>query len=130
MASARDVYEEGALLFHAVRVQTDYTDNEDILRSCRLRIRVPEQWWGDYLALLGAVRVGERRILEMGKELGWDELAQRAQEADERVELVAGLARRVARLGARLTGQPLGRRLRGMDALAQLGEGVRRDHRR
>lgn len=74
MAAAADVYEEGALLFDACRVQTDYADNEDILRTLRLRIRVPEQWWGDYLALLGAVRVGERRMLELGQELGWDEL--------------------------------------------------------
>src|SRR5262249_5583816 len=43
---------------------------------CKLRIRVPDQWWGDYLALLGAVRVGERRILELGTELGWDTLDQ------------------------------------------------------
>jgi N-methylhydantoinase B len=74
MSAARDVYEEGALLFDACRVQTDYADNEDILRTLRLRIRVPEQWWGDYLALLGAVRVGERRLLELGKEFGWDGL--------------------------------------------------------
>jgi N-methylhydantoinase B len=74
MASAADVYEEGALLFDACRVQADYTDNDDIIRSLRLRIRVPEQWWGDYLALLGAVRVGERRMLELGQEVGWGEL--------------------------------------------------------
>ena len=74
MAVAEDVYNEGALLFDAFRTQVDYSDNEDLLRICRLRIRVPEQWWGDYLALLGAVRVGERRILELGEELGWDEL--------------------------------------------------------
>ena len=74
MASAKDVYEEGALLFDAFKAQEDYRDNEDLLRLCRLRIRVPEQWWGDYLALLGAVRVGERRLLEIGAELGWHEL--------------------------------------------------------
>jgi N-methylhydantoinase B len=74
MAGARDVYEEGALLFDACRVQADYTDNEDVIRMLRLRIRVPAQWWGDYLALLGAVRVGERRVLELGDEFGWDEL--------------------------------------------------------
>lgn len=75
MASASDVYEEGALLFDAFRAQSDYRDNEDLIRACRLRIRVPDQWWGDYLALLGAVRVGEKRMLELGEELGWDELA-------------------------------------------------------
>jgi N-methylhydantoinase B/oxoprolinase/acetone carboxylase alpha subunit len=74
MAAARDVYEEGALLFDACRVQADYADNDDILRMMRLRLRVPDQWWGDYLALLGAVRVGERRMLELGEEVGWAEL--------------------------------------------------------
>jgi N-methylhydantoinase B len=74
MPEALDVYAEGALLFDAFRAQSDYTDNADLIRLCRLRIRVPEQWWGDYLALLGAVRVGERRMLELGEELGWNVL--------------------------------------------------------
>lgn len=76
MAAARDVYEEGALLFDAFRVQRDYADIEDVLRACELRIRVPEQWRGDYLALLGAVRIGERRMLDLGREFGWQELDQ------------------------------------------------------
>ena len=50
MGAARDVYEEGALIFPAVQVQRDYRDIEDIVRMCQMRIRVPEQWWGDYLA--------------------------------------------------------------------------------
>jgi N-methylhydantoinase B len=74
MAGAVDVYQEGALLFDAFRAQTDYVDNDDLIRACKLRIRVPEQWWGDYLALLGSVRVGERRMLELGQDLGWDEM--------------------------------------------------------
>ena len=74
MPDAQDVYEEGALLFDAFRAQSNYEDNRDLIRLCRLRIRVPDQWWGDYLALLGAVRVGERRMLELGEELGWDVL--------------------------------------------------------
>ena len=41
---------------------------------CQMRIRVPEQWWGDYLATLGAARVGEREILALGREIGWDTL--------------------------------------------------------
>jgi N-methylhydantoinase B len=76
MPDAEDVYAEGALLFDAFRAQSDYVDNSDLIRLCRLRIRVPDQWWGDYLALLGAVRVGERRLLELGDELGWDVLAE------------------------------------------------------
>lgn len=40
---ARDVYEEGALIFPCVRVQRNFRDNEDIVCMCRRRIRVPEQ---------------------------------------------------------------------------------------
>ncbi len=59
---ARDVYEEGALIFPCVRIQRDGQDNEDIIRMCRRRIRVPDQWYGDYLSQLGAARIGERRL--------------------------------------------------------------------
>lgn len=71
-AAARDVYEEGALIFPCVKVQEDFQDREDILRMCKMRIRVPEQWWGDYLALLGAARIGERRVAELADETSWD----------------------------------------------------------
>ena len=70
---ARDVYEEGALIFPAVQIQRDYNDIDDIVRMCRMRIRVPDQWWGDYLAMLGAVRIGERELLALGREVGWDD---------------------------------------------------------
>ncbi|MBO6782791.1 MAG: hydantoinase B/oxoprolinase family protein [Alphaproteobacteria bacterium] len=73
-ARARDVYEEGALIFPAVRVQRDYENIEDIVRMCRLRIRVPDQWWGDYLAMVGAARIGERELTALGEEAGWDAL--------------------------------------------------------
>ncbi|HEY8869838.1 MAG TPA: hydantoinase B/oxoprolinase family protein [Candidatus Limnocylindrales bacterium] len=71
---AKDVYEEGALIFPAVKVQEDYLDVEDIIRMCMVRIRKPDQFYGDYLALLGAARIAERRVLELGEELGWDTL--------------------------------------------------------
>jgi N-methylhydantoinase B len=74
MGHARDVYEEGALIFHAVRIQKDYRDIDDIVRMCRLRIRVPDQWWGDYLAALSAVRIGEQALLELGADIGWEAL--------------------------------------------------------
>lgn len=73
--TARDVYEEGALLFPAVKVAEDYKINEDIIRMCRLRIRVPDQWYGDFLAMLGAAFIGERELLMIGQELGWEALA-------------------------------------------------------
>ncbi|RNL62504.1 hydantoinase B/oxoprolinase family protein [Nocardioides marmoriginsengisoli] len=74
MASARDVYEEGALIFPVVKVQDQYRDCEDILRMCEMRIRVPEQWRGDYLAILGSARIGERALLQLADEVGWDAL--------------------------------------------------------
>jgi N-methylhydantoinase B len=74
MAMARDVYHEGALIFPAVQVQRAYQDIDDIIRMCEMRIRVPEQWRGDYLATLGAIRIGERELLSMAADLGWDRL--------------------------------------------------------
>ena len=76
MGHARDVYEEGALIFPAVKVQKDYKDIEDIIRMCRMRIRVPDQWWGDYLAAMGAARIGERELLKLGADVGWEALEQ------------------------------------------------------
>jgi N-methylhydantoinase B len=70
MPGARDVYEEGALIFPCVRVQRERRDVEDIIRMCRRRIRVPEQWYGDYLATLGAARIGERRLKELCAQYG------------------------------------------------------------
>lgn len=75
MGTARDVYHEGALIFPAVQVQRNYQDIGDIIRMCELRIRVPEQWRGDYLAMVGAARIGERELLAMGADLGWEKLA-------------------------------------------------------
>ena len=74
MGNARDVYHEGALIFPAVKVQQDYENIDDIIRMCQMRIRVPEQWWGDYLAMIGAARIGERELLALGAEVGWDTL--------------------------------------------------------
>ncbi len=74
MGTARDVYEEGALIFAATKIQQDYHNIDDVVRLCQMRIRVPEQWWGDYLAMIGAARIGEREILAFAGEVGWDEL--------------------------------------------------------
>lgn len=74
MGAARDVFAEGALIFPAVKIQSEYQHNMDIVRMCQQRIRVPHQWWGDYLATLGAARIGERELLALGREVGWDRL--------------------------------------------------------
>ena len=67
---AQDVYEEGALIFSATQVQRDYEDIDDIIRMCRRRIRVPDQWYGDFQAMLGAARIGERRLQEVVEKYG------------------------------------------------------------
>ncbi|MEV6867355.1 hydantoinase B/oxoprolinase family protein [Streptosporangium subroseum] len=80
MATAADVYEEGALIFPCVRVQRDYRDIADILRMCEVRIRVPDQWRGDYLAAMGAARIGERKLRELAADVGWDTLDELAEQ--------------------------------------------------
>lgn len=73
-AAARDIYEEGALIFPCVRVQRDGRNVEDIMRMCRRRIRVPDQWYGDYLAAVGAARIGERHLQALAEQYGVDVL--------------------------------------------------------
>ncbi|HEV7162756.1 MAG TPA: hydantoinase B/oxoprolinase family protein [Solirubrobacteraceae bacterium] len=67
-----DVYAEGGLVFPCVKVQEDYKDVEDVIRMCRRRIRVPDVWYGDYLAAMGAARIGERRLHEVIARYGTD----------------------------------------------------------
>ena len=71
-ANARDVYEEGSIVFPCVKVQEDYSDIGDVIRMCRARIRIPDQWYGDYLAGIGAARTGERRLKEFVAAYGVD----------------------------------------------------------
>ena len=70
MPKARDVYEEGALIFPCVKIQEHYTDVGDIIRMCQKRIRVPEVWYGDYLAMIAAARVGEQGLKKLCAKFG------------------------------------------------------------
>ncbi len=72
MPYATDLYSEGGLNFPCVRIQRDFEDIGDIIRMCRRRIRVPDMWYGDYLATIGAARIGERRIKEIVDRYGLD----------------------------------------------------------
>jgi N-methylhydantoinase B len=73
-ATCRDVYHEGALIFNCTKVQENYEDIDDVIRMCETRIRVPEAWYGDYLAMLGAARIGERELLALADDVGWERL--------------------------------------------------------
>lgn len=70
--TARDIYEEGAPNWPCVKIQKAYKDVPDIINMAMMRIRVPEQWYGDYLAAQGAARIGERRLKAMCEEYGGD----------------------------------------------------------
>lgn len=69
-APAKDIYEEGALCFPCVKVQKEYEDVQDIIRMAKMRIRVPDVWYGDYLAMIGAARIGERQLKALVDEYG------------------------------------------------------------
>jgi N-methylhydantoinase B len=66
---SRDVYEEG-LMLPCVRIQQDYKDQQDVIDICRANIRIPDQFYGDYLATLAAVRAGERGFKEICRKYG------------------------------------------------------------
>ena len=53
-----------------MRIQRDYRNEPDVIRMCRARIRVPDQWYGDALAALGSARIAERRLKELCRKYG------------------------------------------------------------
>ncbi len=76
VADAADVYAEGALVFPCVRVHDAFEEIADVIRMCRSRIRVPEQWYGDFLAAVGAARIGERKLKEFIAQYGREKVAR------------------------------------------------------
>ena len=66
---SRDLYEEG-LMLPCVRVQRDWRDLDDVIDICCANIRAPDQFRGDYLATLAAVRTGERAMQALCAEHG------------------------------------------------------------
>ena len=71
LTEAATIYEEGVHL-PCVRIQEDFKDRGDIIRMCRMKIRVADLWYGDYLAQVGACRIGERRLKELAERYGKD----------------------------------------------------------
>lgn len=80
VATVRDVYEEGALIFPGVQVQRAYEDIADVIRMCEVRIRVPSFWRGDFNGMLGAARIAEREVEALAAEVGWDALDRHVRE--------------------------------------------------
>ena len=76
---AADIYNE-SLHFPCVRIQRDRQDVKDIIRICMMKIRQPQQWYGDYLAQVGSLRIGERRLISVCEKYGKDTVKQFIEE--------------------------------------------------
>jgi N-methylhydantoinase B len=70
---AKTIFEEG-LHFPCVRVQKNYEDIKDLIRMIKYRNRIPDLWYGDYIAQIGSLRIAETRIIEMCDKYGIDTL--------------------------------------------------------
>lgn len=79
-APAKDIYAEGALCFPCVKVQNAYQDIDDIIRMAKMRIRVPDVWYGDYLAMIGAARIGERELSNLIDKYGKETIKEFCRE--------------------------------------------------
>jgi N-methylhydantoinase B len=104
MPFAQDIYAEGGLIFPCVRVQRDRRDVADVIRMCRRRIRVPEQWYGDYLAMVGAARIGEAGLKALCERYGREQVDEFVREWFDYSE--AKMAHAIAQMPAgTVTGQ-------------------------
>jgi N-methylhydantoinase B len=74
-AKAFDRYQEG-IQIPCVKIQEGYKDVREVLDICKANIRAPEQFFGDYVACLGAVRTGERRLIELCEKYGAQVVAE------------------------------------------------------
>ena len=70
--TARDMFEEGAIDWPCIKIQKNYKDVPDITAIAQMHNRVPEMWYGDYLACVGSSRVGEKRLAALCEEYGND----------------------------------------------------------
>lgn len=89
--AARDVYEEG-LMLPCVPIQRDWKDVEGVVDICKANIRAPEQFYGDYLACLAAVRTGERRLIEICNRYGAEVIGRFLDEYQDHAERVTATA--------------------------------------
>lgn len=76
LGGAATVYEEGPH-FPAIRIQADYEDRDDVVRTLKTNIRASErQWYGDYRAQVAAVRRGEEELRALCDEYGTETIRE------------------------------------------------------
>jgi N-methylhydantoinase B/oxoprolinase/acetone carboxylase alpha subunit len=83
-ATATDVYQEG-LRLPPVRLFRRGEPVQDVWRIMLANHRTPANSWGDLHAMLGSLRIGERRLRQLFEELG----IERLSEAFERIQAFA-----------------------------------------
>src|SRR5262245_44063674 len=88
-ADATDVYQEG-LRLPPVKLFEGGRYNEQLWRVILANHRTPRNSWGDLHAMIGALKIGERRLLELGKRYDFDTVIQGAR------SLIAYSERRLA----------------------------------
>lgn len=71
-ATCKDKFEEGAIDWPCIKIQKDYMDVPDIISIAKANLRIPDVWYGDYLAGVGSARTGENRLKELCEEYGVD----------------------------------------------------------
>jgi N-methylhydantoinase B len=68
---ATDIYQEG-IIIPPVRLAREGVMNDEIMRIFLRNGRFPDEQQGDLRALTAAVKLGERRLLELFERFGWD----------------------------------------------------------
>jgi len=67
----KDYYAEG-LTLPGVRIQRGRRDVQEVIDICMANIRSPEVFYGDYLAMISSLRVGEARMRALCEKYGVD----------------------------------------------------------
>jgi N-methylhydantoinase B len=85
MGAAREIYQEG-LRIPPVKLAGQRGFHRDVLSLFLANVRTPEERRGDLAAQLACVRLGERRIKEMGRRYGALELKRQGKELQDYAE--------------------------------------------
>jgi N-methylhydantoinase B len=78
-AAATDIWQEG-IRITPLRLCDKGEVRRDVLEMIATNVRHPRDFRGDLAAMIGSAHVGERRLLALADEFGWD-VAERAIEA-------------------------------------------------
>ncbi len=75
-AGATDIWQEG-IRITPLRLYDRGEVRRDVLEMIATNVRHPRDFRGDLAAMIGSAHVGERRLLALADEFGWDDHARR-----------------------------------------------------